>query len=223
MNNGSIAGNPMPGNSGFALPPQHRAIFGTVIDKDSVGAPPALVPQHNARELDCTAQLLFGPLDPANECLELRVFPGHSTQGIQPLVAYAVNAKEYLNLVMNAPAHASVYCGVNPRKRERYEMAPGRWEPASGGRASKGEHVTRRSWLFIDCDPVRAAGFEKYNASEEERQQLKAAVDALIKEAFPGEVLRANSGNGEYLLVRLDLPNTPEVNAKLEAFYKRLQ
>lgn len=67
--------------------------------------------------------------------------------------------------------------------------------------------ITRRRWLFVDLDPVRPRGI---SATDEEQAAAVARKDAvrdyLRDLGFPAPIEVA-SGNGAYLLYRLDLPN----------------
>jgi hypothetical protein len=75
---------------------------------------------------------------------------------------------------------------------------------------TKDENIEGRRWLFIDFDPVRAAGIS--STDEEHRAALERAAeirDYLKELGFPEPVL-ADSGNGGHLLYRVDLPNKPE-------------
>jgi hypothetical protein len=67
--------------------------------------------------------------------------------------------------------------------------------------------VVRRRWLPIDLDPVRPAGVSatnlEHHAALDKAEQVAAF---LIGQGWPRPVL-ADSGNGAYALMRVDLPN----------------
>jgi hypothetical protein len=67
--------------------------------------------------------------------------------------------------------------------------------------------VIRRRYLFVDIDAVRAAGI---SSTEEELSEARTVVysvaEFLSTHGWPEPVV-AMSGNGFYLLYRLDLPN----------------
>jgi hypothetical protein len=72
--------------------------------------------------------------------------------------------------------------------------------------------VLSRRWLLIDIDPVRADGFADDSATEAEKDACRQTTEAvwawLTEQGWPAPVM-VDSGNGFYLLYRLDLPNTP--------------
>lgn len=172
-------------------------------------------------DIQRTAQFLFGPIDSKTECIELRVFPTNAKLGL-PMVAYAVDKAEFVRLATEANEwNVPVFSGVNPRQLARYSQAPGAWTPAEGN-CSNNEHVTRRIWLCLDCNPVREAGFEEYNASHAERIQMGTPMKALVR-GLPGSIARVDSGNGQCVLVRVEMENTQEVEVQVERFVSELQ
>jgi hypothetical protein len=90
------------------------------------------------------------------------------------------------------------YLGVNPL-------------PASftgqDGRAKK-EHILRREWFVIDVDPVRAEGFEKDSATDEEHDAAKAtacAVQSYLSDQGWPDPVEIDSGNGWYLVYKCSM------------------
>jgi hypothetical protein len=95
----------------------------------------------------------------------------------------------------------TVYLCLNPIKPDT---------PIGKGRAVRDDDVTRRRWLLLDIDPARAEGFLKDSATDQEKEaavslagQVKAHLTGL---GWPLPV-EADSGNGHYLLYRIDEPN----------------
>ncbi len=83
--------------------------------------------------------------------------------------------------------------------------------------------ITRRRWLLIDIDPIRPAGIA---ATEDERaatQILTADVEDILRARGWSYPIIADSGNGCYLLYRIDLPNDDETTAIIKKFYLGLQ
>lgn len=73
--------------------------------------------------------------------------------------------------------------------------------------------VIRREWLPIDLDAIRLAGISSTN--EEHNAALDMTIEVkkyLIKEHgwSPNAFIRADSGNGGHLSVKIDLPNDNE-------------
>jgi hypothetical protein len=93
--------------------------------------------------------------------------------------------------------------------------------PALLGRASNrvvehaelttGDHdVARRRWLPIDLDPVRPAGVSATDSEHAAAIAKARQVAAWMRgQGWPDPVL-ADSGNGAYVLARVDLPNDEE-------------
>lgn len=81
-----------------------------------------------------------------------------------------------------------------------------------GERASKAT-VARRRWLLVDIDPVRAdpppAGYPSHSTTEAEKANgyivAAAVAESLLDRGWPAPLV-VDSGNGWYLLYRLDLP-----------------
>lgn len=107
-----------------------------------------------------------------------------------------------------------IYTPINP------------FDPAKiTGAAVTDASVTVRHWMLIDCDPARPTGT---NAADEE---LRRAVDVAREVAayligvhhWPEDAfVRAGSGNGGHLLVRIHLPNDEESRQLVEAVLAHL-
>src|SRR5262249_55669513 len=71
-----------------------------------------------------------------------------------------------------------------------------------------GDHdVERRRWLPIDLDPVRPAGVCATDAEHEQAVQRARAIYAWLKDQGYRGAHIIDSGNGVYVLLRVDLPN----------------
>lgn len=99
-----------------------------------------------------------------------------------------------------------------PRNRGVYfTLNPLAGDFAPGCRSSAGDRdVTRRRWLLIDVDPVKAEGQQDQSATDAEHEQALATA-AEVAEHLTGlgwpEPIRIDSGNGGHLLYRVDLPS----------------
>ncbi|MEO1529304.1 MAG: AAA family ATPase [Planctomycetota bacterium] len=69
------------------------------------------------------------------------------------------------------------------------------------------EDTTRRRWLFIDIDPVRAAGVSATDGESARACDKQKAIRQWLTDRGWPEPLRMMSGNGAYLLYRIDLEN----------------
>jgi hypothetical protein len=109
-------------------------------------------------------------------------------------------AREAMRLSGNAPAVYAVMNGVTPD----LPVGVGLKGRSPGAKAAD---IPRRSWLLIDCDPVRPADS---NATDGEKDlaftQAEAIRKFLARLGWPGPIC-ADSGNGAHLLYRVDLPN----------------
>jgi hypothetical protein len=84
--------------------------------------------------------------------------------------------------------------------------------PVAAGLTSKAKasDIARRRWVLFDIDPLKAAGFEKHSASDKEKddaQACAAILHAHLSDLGWPEPVVVDSGNGWYLLYRVDLPN----------------
>jgi len=86
--------------------------------------------------------------------------------------------------------------------------------------------VTRRLWLPIDVD--RASGKRTAPAGSDELEATKAAifgVNSWWRPMFPNHArpMAGISGNGSYIFLPVDLPNTDEVTEAVVRLYAKLQ
>ena len=82
--------------------------------------------------------------------------------------------------------------------------------------------ITRRRWLFIDIDPTRPSGICSTDGEKQTAKLLAADIEEALRSRGWSYPLLADSGNGCYLLYRVDLPNDAETAALMKAFYRGL-
>jgi archaellum biogenesis ATPase FlaH len=70
--------------------------------------------------------------------------------------------------------------------------------------------VTRRRWLYVDCDPKRPAGISSTDAECELAIDRTEKIREWLMSEGASEPIHAMSGNGAHLLVPIDLPNDDE-------------
>jgi hypothetical protein len=103
--------------------------------------------------------------------------------------------------------HPGIYFTCNPVKPALIARYNNRLEQYA--ELTTGDHdIARRRWLPIDLDPVRPAGIASTDtehdlALERARQVRAYLVDG---QGWPDPVM-VDSGNGAYVLARIDLPN----------------
>ena len=69
------------------------------------------------------------------------------------------------------------------------------------------EHITRRVWLLVDCDPSRFSEISSTDAEHEASlERCRQIARTLRAQGWPDPVF-GDSGNGGHLLYRIDLPN----------------
>lgn len=95
------------------------------------------------------------------------------------------------------PGGSGIYFRVNP-------------VPSNHPRPANNGDILRRRWLYIDVDPVKAAGQEDNPATDAEKERT-AVVCATVNEHLAGfgwpEPVVSDSGNGHGIFYPCDLPN----------------
>lgn len=100
-----------------------------------------------------------------------------------------------------------------------YTLNPVRLDliPATASTGSKVADILCRRWLLVDVDPKRPPDV---NASEAEHQAAAHTANrilgALVSDGWPVPIL-VDSGNGNHLLWRIDLPNDDRARALVKA------
>ncbi len=100
-----------------------------------------------------------------------------------------------------------VYILLNEADANCYARSPERITDFLETTTSDGD-ITRRQWLVVDCDPQRPRGVCATDAQVEIARHLADQAKDFLREEFgwpdPAE---QSSGNGQYLLYAIDLPN----------------
>lgn len=82
--------------------------------------------------------------------------------------------------------------------------------------------ITAYRWLFVDLDPVRAAGISSSDAELAEAEKLAGTVDTYLRDMGFTEPVKALSGNGYHLLYRISVKNDKPGRALIEKCLKVL-
>jgi hypothetical protein len=113
-----------------------------------------------------------------------------------------------------------VYITLNPVRRDLLARADGQLHQAR--HTTSDAEITRRRWFFLNLDPVRPPGI---SATENELTAAlitaKTICAALSEEGWP-QPIASISGNGTYLLYRVDLPNDDSTTDLLRRVLHRL-
>lgn len=116
---------------------------------------------------------------------------------------------------------AGAYVTVNPVEPTLLARSPNRVTERAK-HATRDHEIARRRWLFIDLDPVRPSGVA---ATDTEHQVAADRVSeirtSLSSDGWPDPLL-VDSGNGAYLLYRIDLPNDASTTSLIKQVLARL-
>ena len=121
---------------------------------------------------------------------------------------YFDNPQAAYSAAMQFDGKADVYLTIN-------DLDPALLSRKNGGQiqnAGKGEtsndgNVTRRRWLLLDADPVRASGVSSTDKEKAEALAVLERVRQYLSGRFWPEPVICDSGNGYHLIYRIDLPN----------------
>lgn len=165
------------------------------------------------------SQILFDAAGPG-AVLELRALGiGGNKKRVD--AGYFVDADALAKAAAQLDGKGAVYVTLNPCDPSLLSRANGRVKEWAE-RAVSGEDVTARRWLYVDLDPKRKAGIP---ASDDEH---KAATNCACRMAeqmhlagWPMPIV-ADSGNGAYVLWRVELPNDTAARDLLAGVLKGL-
>ncbi len=153
-------------------------------------------------------------LCPKGEVHELRALGVPQGRGSRAIVSGYYDSSEAL---ARDAAHLDdkeargVYVTLNPADPRLLSRRANRCEPIRDRDATTTDRdIVRRSWLFVDLDPVRPSGIG--STHEEHTAALARAcqiADWLAVCGWPQPV-SLDSGNGSALLFRIDLPNAAD-------------
>jgi hypothetical protein len=133
----------------------------------------------------------------------------------------------------NYDSAATAACDVDKRKAVGVYVTLNPCNPALLSRANNrmvdwpkatttDAEIIRRRWLFIDIDPTRPSGIGSTDDEKQTAKTLAADIEEILRgRGWPFPLL-VDSGNGCYLLYRVDLPNDDETTALLKRFYAGL-
>ena len=115
-------------------------------------------------------------------------------------------AAEEIAAFDDARAPRGVYCTFNPCRPELLN----RGSHLAHGSATNDSEIAKRCLFIVDIDPERAEGSKKDSVTPAEKEAayrvLQSVQQYLTARRWPAPLLM-DSGNGWYLLYRIDLPN----------------
>ncbi len=118
----------------------------------------------------------------------------------------------------DAKGAAGVYVTLNPVNPALLARANNRLADRPKATTQDSEATCRR-WLFIDIDPKRPSGIAATDAERETAGELAGSIEDTLRSEGWSYPLTVDSGNGCYLLYRVDLPNDDETTELLKRFY----
>jgi hypothetical protein len=100
-----------------------------------------------------------------------------------------------------------VYFVPNPINPDLLARICNRVRVVRDDETTRDAHILRRSWLFVDADPVRVSGVSATDAEKEQALNVILNVRGYLSAGlgWPSPIL-ADSGNGYHLLFRIALP-----------------
>ena len=104
---------------------------------------------------------------------------------------------------------ANIYVSLNPVEPSLIARASNRIVERAQNTTSD-QHVLRRTWLFLDIDADRPSGISSTDAELSKARTVADAVAAFLNSQTWPDPIVAISGNGYYVLYRIDLPNSDE-------------
>ncbi len=111
-----------------------------------------------------------------------------------------------------------VYVTINPVNPALLARACNRLVERPAATTSDAD-VIRRRWLPFDIDPNRPSGISATNEEVALAVSLAADIEDILRSIGWGYPLYASSGNGQYMLYRVDLPNDPASLALVNRIY----
>src|ERR1039458_3996103 len=123
-------------------------------------------------------------------------------------VGYFDSAAAALDVVKTDVGYEAIWASLNPIPDVPQGFTINVLQP-SPSRSTK-EWYTRRTALFIDCDPVRTNGEKRSNSTESEKKaslvQAEAIRNFLCEQLQWPKPILVDSGNGTQLRYEIDLP-----------------
>ena len=151
-----------------------------------------------------TCNLLFAP----GQVVEARIIKKPKGKKKRPVILYGYfeNWTSLAEAVSRYNGEWHIYATLNPVKAALVVVTN---HLRRAGKTTTDKCILRRRWLFIDCDSVRAtdtaATATEHNFALEKVWAIKAY---FLELGFPEDsIIVCSSGNGGYVLVRIDLPN----------------
>lgn len=154
------------------------------------------------------------------DTFEIRI-PGAGKAGT--ISGYFTDFTAAADAVLGRADEFAVYVTINPTNPKLIARANNRLKTHVKSTTSDND-IFRLNWLPVDGDPPRPAGIPA--TDEEHALSLKKCAemrDWLVENGWPADAfVRVDSGNGGYLLARIELENTTDNHNLVERCLKAL-
>ncbi len=114
------------------------------------------------------------------------------------------------NCLANFKTYGGVYITLNPVNLDLLARAQNRLKKARSGETTSDGDILHRRWLLIDVDAVRPSGISATDAEKELAFDKMAEIQEGLASMNWPRSLTVDSGNGYYLMYRIDLPASDE-------------
>lgn len=178
--------------------------------------------QEGAKVASDRAEILRGLMayHRPGDTFEIRI-PGAGKLGT--ISGYFTDFTAAADSVLGRADEFAVYVTINPTNPKLIARANNRLKPYAKSTTSDSD-IVKLNWLPMDGDPPRPAGIPSTDDEHDLSLRKCAEIrDWLISNGWPTNAfVRVDSGNGGYLLARIELENTTENHVLVERCLKAL-
>jgi putative DNA primase/helicase len=140
----------------------------------------------------------------AGALVELRVFKAGKWGTIS---GYFTNFQQLAEAVRECDGKGpGVYWVLNPIDPALLARSANRLK-RNATDTTKDQHILKRDWFLVDCDPKRPSGISATNGEHDAALERADAIRQRLREEGWPEPVMVDSGNGAHLIYRIDLPN----------------
>jgi len=177
----------------------------------------------NHKDIIKTFELFHGPED----VVEIRIPRSYTHPEYKKVVhGYFNNAEVFVNAVMEFPDHynydGGIYATINVINPDLLARSANMFR--TDGATTSADDIIRRKWIFVDIDPVRPSDISSTDEEHDIALKLAQIIKRdLVSEGWPQDsFVLADSGNGAYLFIHIDMPNDKESSDLINNVVKSL-
>ncbi len=157
-------------------------------------------------EIVTALKTLFEPGD----VFEVRVLGARYANYIREHIESGYFDYDHIDKVPDALAKINsavgVYVTMNPVNPALLARSANRLQPARAGGTTGDKDIVFRRWMLVDIDPVRPSGISSTDEEKTSALEKATEVRAGLQSMDWPEPIQIDSGNGYYLMYRVDLP-----------------